>query len=55
MRINIARNAALLLFFLLGLVLIWCGYTNRLGVVLGALFVPDYLTQAQTQTGATNG
>lgn len=29
-----------ILFFALGLILIWCGLTGRLGVVLGAVFEP---------------
>lgn len=34
------KNAPLL-FFLIGIVLVWCGFTGRLGVVLAAIFEPE--------------
>lgn len=50
MKIDVKRNAILLVLFLFGLVLIWAGLTGRFGLLLGAILVPEYL-QVDTSHG----
>jgi len=52
MQIDLKRGGIILLFFLLGMVLIWLGFTGRLGLVLGAMFTPEYL---EVDTSGNNG
>lgn len=51
MKIDVRRNAIILVFFLAGLVLIWAGLNGRFGLLLGAVFVPEYLTVEASSGG----
>jgi hypothetical protein len=44
MRIDLRKNALILVFFLFGLMLLYAGFHGRFGLVLGAIFTPEYLT-----------
>jgi hypothetical protein len=45
MRINVQRNGILLIFFLIAIILIWSGFWGTTGLVMAAVFTPEYLTE----------
>lgn len=44
MQIDLKRNGLLLALFIAGLIIFAVGYKGRFGLLLGAIFTPEYLT-----------